>query len=323
MSEPYIGDGARIGIAINADNSGTTWGGTPGTEIAVYPVPGTMKFDEAVKQTPVSVLAVDEYANVTGGVSYTGSFEMPASYLGMELFLQAILGGTLTKTGATAPYVWTPALADPLLYCRIGYYEQLRDATAVSRRFTNAVITALTISCNAEEEARCAVSWAAPTLTVGAEAIPTPVALEPILWSHLAPSFNSVTTHALNSVSVEIAQPVTDGKFQMAASTPTAMRYINRAGQRTFSVEVDFLHDADVDTLAALTSVIPLALVWNNGGTTTAERELNISSSYMYRVGRPHEGGAWDVKNTTLQWFSRAASAPFAITVSNGDDAIP
>jgi hypothetical protein len=323
MAEPFIGDGAVVGIAINADNSGTTWGGTPGTEIAVRPYPGTMKWDRSCKQNPVADLRVDEGHNVTGGKSYSGSFEMPASYLGMELFLQALLGGTLTKTGATAPYTWTPALADELLYCRIGYYTQDRAGTAVSRRFTNAAISAITISCNAEEEAKVTVSWVAATLTVGTEAIPTPVALEPILWSHLAPTFNSVTTHQLYSVKLEIAQALSDAEFQMYATTPTVLAYIQRAGQRTCSVEAEFLHDSTTETLADVLTAIVISLIFDNGGTTTAERELNIQLNGGYLEGRSDTDGAWGVKKTTLKWMNRAATAPYAITIKNGDDTIP
>lgn len=323
MGEPYIGQGGVVGIAINADNAGTTWGGTPGTEIALRPYPGTMKWGRGVKQSPVADLRVDEGFNVTGGKGYSGSFEMPASYLGMELPLQAILGGTLTKAGATAPYTWTPALADPILYCRIGYYTQLRDASAKSKRFTDAVITALTITCSAEGEARCTVSWVAATLTAGTEAIPTPVELEPILWTHLAPTFNSVATHRLYSVKIEIAQAITDAEFQMAATSPDAVQYLERAGQRTFSVEAEFLHDADVDTLADVLTGIVIALVFDNGGTTAAERELNIQANAAFLDSMQETDGAWDVKKTTLKWLNRKSTAPFAITIKNGDDSIP
>lgn len=323
MGEPYIGQGSVVGIAINADNSGTTWGGIPGTEIAVRPYPGSMKWTRGCKQSPISDLRVDEGHNVTGGQGYSGSFEMPASYLGMELFLQALLGGALTKTGASAPYVWTPALADKLLYCRIGYYTQLRDGTAQSKRFTDAVITAITLSGSAEQEVRATVSWVAAELTAGAEAIPTPVALEPILWDHLAPTFNSVATHRLYSVKVEIAQAITDAEFQMAATDSDVVQYLERAGQRTCSVEAEFLHDADVDTLADVLTGIVISLVWNNGGTTTAEREFNFQANAGFLDGRSETDGAWDVKKTTLKWLNRAASAPYAITISNGDDTIP
>lgn len=323
MGEPYIGQGSVVGIAINADNSGTYWGGTPGTEIAVRPYPGTMKWTRGCKQTAIADLRVDEGHNVTGGKGYSGSFEMPASYLGMELFLQALLGGTLTKTGATAPYTWTPALADKLLYCRIGYYDQLRDGTAKSRRFTDGVITAISLSGSAEAEVRATVSWVAATLTAGSEAIPTPVALEPVLWSHLAPTFNSVATHRLYSVKVDIAQAITDAEFQMAATDPTVVQYLERAGQRTCSVEAEFLHDADVDTLADVLTGIVISLIWDNGGTTTAERELNVQLNGGYLDGLSRTHGAWGVDKTTLKWMNRAASAPFAITIKNGDDTIP
>lgn len=323
MAGPFIGDGAVVGIAINADASGTTWGGTPGTEIAVRPYPGTMKWDRGCKQTPVADLRVDEGYNVTGGKGYSGSFEMPASYLGMELFLQAILGGTLTKVGAAAPYTWTPALADEILYCRIGYYTQDRAGTAVSRRFTNAAITAITLSCAAEEEAKVTVSWVAATLTVGTEAIPTPVVLESVLWSHLAPTFNSVSTHRLYRVSLEIASPLSDAEFQMAATDPTVMQYIQRTGQRTCSVEAEFLHDSTTETLADVLTAIVIALVFDNGGSTSAERELNIQLNGGYLEGRSDTDGVWGVKKTTLKWMNRAASAPFAITIKNADDTIP
>ncbi len=100
MGEPYIGQGGVVGIAMNADNSGTTWGGTPGTEIALRPYPGTMKWTANCKQSPVADLRVDEGHNVTGGIGYSGSFEIPACYLGLVLPFQGILCGAITTTGA-------------------------------------------------------------------------------------------------------------------------------------------------------------------------------------------------------------------------------
>ena len=247
---------------------------------------------------------------------------MPACYLGLVLPFQGILGGDITTTGATAPYSHSIALADQLLYCRIGYYEQLRDGSAKSKRFTDAVITALSLSCSSEGEARVTVSWVAATLTVGTEAIPTPQELEPIIWSHLSPTFNSVATHRLSSLKFEIAQAITDQEFQMAATTPGAVQYLERSGQRTCSVEAEFLHDADVDTLAALRTAIVISLIFDNGGTTTAERELNIRLNGAFLEGRPETGGAWGVKKTTLKWMNRLATAPFAVTIKNGDDTI-
>jgi hypothetical protein len=323
MGEPYIGIGACVGIALNADNSGTFWGGTPGTAVALRPYPGTLKWEEKCKQSPVADLRVDEGHNVTGGVSYTGSFEVPLSYVGMELIHALLCGTAPAKTGATAPYQWDTALAEKLMYGAITYYNQERDGTAQSLAFTNAVVTALSVSCKAEEEARATVSWAAATLTIGTTALPTPTALEPVIWSHLEPVFNSVSTHRLFSVGFEISQEVSDGEFQMAAATPTAQAYIERTGQRTVSVDAEFLHDADVDTLAALTTGIVITVLWNNSGTTTAEREYSLVCNAAFREGRPETKGNNGVQKTSLKWSNRKAATPWAVQTKNGDDTIP
>ena len=88
-------------------------------------------------------------------------------------------------------------------------------------------------------------------------------------------------------------------------------------------VEAEFLHDADVDTLAAVRTAIVISLVFDNGGTTTAERELNIQLNGAFLEGRPETGGAWGVKKTTLKWMNRLAAAPYAVTIKNGDGTIP
>ncbi len=320
MSEPYVGQGGVIGIAMNADNGGTYWGGAPAEEVAVRPYPGTMKWTESCKQAPVADLRVDEGHNVTGGVGYSGSIEIPACYLGLVLPLQGILCGDITTSGATAPYTHAIALADKLAYCRIAYYEQMRDGTPKSKLFGDAAITALTLSCSAEAEMRASISWAAATLTPGAEAIPTPVALEPILWDHIRATFDGVTTHRLYSIKLEFAQPVTDQEFQMAAADTAAVQYLERSGQRTMSVEAEFLHDAGVDALAAKRTSIPISIVCDNGATAGARRALNITIPAGFREGRPETGGAWGVKKTSLKWFARQATAPYSVTVVNGDN---
>lgn len=323
MGEPYISTGACVGIALNADASGTFWGGTPGTAVILRPYPGTMKWEEKCKQSPVADLRVDEGENVTGGKSYSGSFECPLSYVGMELIHAAMSGTAPAKTGATAPYTWDTAVIEKLMYCAITYYNQERDGTAQSLLFTNCVITAFSVKCQAEAEARATISWTGNALTIGTTALATPTALEPVLWSHLEAVFNSVTTHNLYSIGFDITQDVSDGEFQMCATTPGTQTYIERTGQRKVTIDAEMMHDSTVDTLAALTTGVVIKILWNNSGTTTAEREYSLTANACFREGRSETKGSYPVQKTSLKWSNRKASAPWALQTKNGDDTIP
>jgi len=322
MGDPYIGTGAVVSIAMNADNSGTYWGGTPATAVCTRVRPAGLKWSEVCKQSGVEQMRVDEAFNVTGGVYYKGSVEMPASYLGLELWIQAIMDGAITD-GLTDPYTHTMALAEKLMYCQIIYYTQLRNATAKSKTFTNCKVTGMKFSIEAEKEATVTFDWIGATMAAGNTALGTPTEIEPILWNHLAPSINSVTTHRLYSMGFEIAAPVTEGDFGMAALTPGSLLHIERAGMRTLAIDASFLHDADVDTLAALTTGLPMVFTFDNAGATTTNRKFVLTVGAGYREGREETDAVWGVKKTSLKWTNRKSSAPWGIVTTNSDTAIP
>lgn len=323
MGEHYIGVGAVVGIAANADSSGTYWGGTPGTAVNVRIKPGGLKWSEVTPQEGVEEMRTDEAHNATGGTYYKGSVEMVASYIGMELWIQALMDGSITTTGGTgAPYIHTQALAEsPLRYSTVTYYRQLRNGSDISLAFANAKITLAKFSFAQGGAGVVSFDWIAATMTAGTTAAPAPTECEPILFSHLssgALSLNSVTTHRAKSVSFEIAAPSTEGEFGQSG----VLDHIERSGQRTVSFETELFHDADVDTLMALKTGIPITLTFDNGGATTAEREMTLTLPAAFREGREETGGVWGMETVSGKWINRSTSA-WGFVTKNSDSAIP
>lgn len=320
MAEHYIGTGAEVGIACNAITSGTHWSGTPGTAVVVRPTPGGLKWTDVTPMESVEEMRTDDANNVQGGTYYKGSVEMVASYLGMELWLQQLMDGAITTTGASDPRTHTQALSEhPLLYSAITYYRRLRDGSAKSLAFTNCRVTGGKFSWTQGQAGKVSFDWVGAVCTPGTTAIPTPVECEPILFSHIVPSINSVTTHRLKSFSFEIGNPATEGDFTQA----NALDHIERSGMRTLNIEAEFLHDAAVDTLAAVKSGIPMSILFDNGLLTTFERELCLTVGAAFREGLDETDAVWGAKTTSLKWVNRLSAAPWGIYTKNAADTIP
>ena len=71
----FVGQNARLGVAVNAESSGETFGGTPGDYEVFKLKPGGFKVEERCAKQYVEEVDVDPRDIITGGVYYTITFD--------------------------------------------------------------------------------------------------------------------------------------------------------------------------------------------------------------------------------------------------------
>ena len=297
----FVGQNARCLCAINAATAGVSFGGTPGDyECMKIATGGGFKVEPRNAKAIVEEVDVDPRDIVTGGLYYTITADLVGSYSYREHLLRLIAGGAITTAG-TGPYVHTFVNAGNLLFGAIAieYTDQgAAENTIIKEIYTNFCVTAISFSESPEGYLTMSVSGIATALTrTTDETVLTSVQnSEVISWSHLTASLNGTTTYHLGDVGIELASSLSEGEFDHAATTPTTLDYIGRAGMREVKWNYGLRMDAAAYTLISdVTTAWKSAnsLVWNNGGTTTSERELSFvfGKSYIEGAGATH--GAW------------------------------
>jgi hypothetical protein len=297
----FIGDNIRVGVAINAETSGVTYGGTPGTYDVMKLAPGGgFKVEPVCKKTVAEEVDVDARDVVNGGLYYTITMELLGSYSYREHIWRLLFGGAIATTGASAPYTHAQALADKLLFgaVKLEYTDQAEQANEViTEVYSNFTVSAVSIKESPEGYMMMTVSGIASAMTraINVAALTAVQNTEVISWSHLTATLNSVSTYKVGEISVDIAAALSEGEFDHAATTPAVLPGIFRSGQRVLTWSVTVRMDAAAYTLIGDTTALwtTNSLVWNNGAATTSNRQLQVVIGTSYIDGSPRTLGGW------------------------------
>lgn len=321
----FVGQNARLGVAVNAEASGETFGGTPGDYEVFKLKPGGWNVEERCAKEFVEEVDVDPRDIVTGGLYYTITFDCVMSYSYREHIFRLITGGAIGTTGE-GPYVHTFANADKVLFgaLRFEYTDQAAQANEIiTETYSNFAISAISLSESPEGFVNMTVSGIATALTraTNVASLSTVQNTEPVSWSHLTATLNGTSTYHLGDVSIELAQELTEGEFDHAATTPATLDFIGRSGQRTAQMGFDIRMDSSAYTLLASQETIwdsANSFVWNNSGENAAEREASFVFGDAYQENFSNPGATWgrQTSNVTMM-VQDGSTAWLALTITN------
>lgn len=327
----YMGKNAHVGVAINADNGGVTFDGTPGDydHIPIKKLAVTPREDKTYNEG----LTVNQEDYCRGGRYYTLVLEVELSYAYQEKLIQLALGGEINTTGSD-PYDHDIAIADELLMGSLilEYGDQAAAADEiVAETFANIVVTGMEIKHDTQGFATATFNMVSSGMTrVNNQAAFTSTeTLERIKFRHLAPTLNGTGTHRLGNVSVAVNQPVSEGEFDFAATTPETVDFWQRGGVRevtgsfdipSTSASYDEVDDGDTEWDGTNT------LVWNNGESGTDEREFKITMGHLVveDPGRSYESlGRVIHAGVSVRAMHSSGTPSINIDVKNGRSSIP
>ena len=322
----FIGDNVRVGVAINAETSGMTYGGAPGTyDVMKLATGGGFKVEPRNAKTRVEEIDLDARDVIVGGLYYTITMELVGSYSYREHIYQLIMGGAIGTTGA-GPYTHAQALADKLLFgaIKLEYTDQAEQASEViTEIYSNFAATALSFKESPEGYLTMTVSGIASAMTraINVASLSTVQNTEPISWAHLSPSLNGTTTYHIADIGIDLGVKLSEGEFDHAATSPALLPGIFRAGPRELGWTVGLRMDAAAYTLSGDTTALwtgANSFTWNNGAATTSNRQLVITfgTSYIDSAGRTQ--GAFGRETRPLNMKALDGSTRFlAITTIN------
>jgi len=295
----FIGQNARVGVAINAEVDGTTFGQTAGSYEYLKIKAGGFTYEPRNNKSIIEELDVDPTDYVVGGLYYTWTLTTVMSYSYREKLYELIMGGAITSAGA-APITHTFALADKVKFgsLAVEYSDQKANSGEIIKEvFANACVTAISISESPEGNAEMTVSGLATAMTrTTNNTLSSVTDTEPVKWNHFTPTLNGTTTYRLGSIGFDIGASLSEGDFDHAATAPATLNFIGRSGVRDVSWKFDIRMDAAAYTLTGDTTAEWTGdnkFVWNNGGAGASERELSIQfgDSFIDSASRPI--GAW------------------------------
>jgi len=332
----YIGMNTVVGVGINANNGGSTFGGSPAGFDYFRIKPGGFKYEPRNAKNVVEELDVDPTMVCIGGLYYTWTLDCVMSYSYREQLLQLITGGDITTAGA-GPYTHDLALADQVLFGGIEVYYTDQQLTGVKETFENCAVTAVSFSQDAEGALQLSVSGVATGMTRTAESFAgTVLDTEPICWRDWSiegtvstdlSTFNDDTTRRIGSVSCDIGASLTEGEFDMAITTPATMSFLGRSGVRDVKWGFDIRMDSDSYALIDQTDFVwdgANILSWNNGAAAGAERALVITLGDSYIDGASRSLGAWGRETRSVSLISiDGTTSVIDIDFVNGRDVIP
>lgn len=329
----YIGDNVRVGVAVNAESSGMTYGGTPGTyDVFKLAAGGGISIEPRVAKERVDEVDVDARDVIFGGLGYTITMELIGSYSYREKLFQLISGGAISTTGASAPYAHAVALADKLLFgsLKLEYTDQAEQANeVVNEVYSNFCVTALSLKESPEGYLQMTVSGVASALTrtTNVAALTAVNNSEPISWSHLTVSLNGATTYKVGDISVDITADIVADEFDHAATTPALLPGIFRSGHREVGWSVDVRMDSSAYTLTADTGTTwtgANSFTWDNGAATTANRKLVLTFGNSYIETSSHGIKGWGRQTRTVPLKALDGSTRcIAIVCHNARTTIP
>lgn len=327
----FIGQNARVGVAINGESSGMTFGGTPGSyDYMKLASGGGFKVEERCAKQVVEEIDVDARDIVTGGIYYTLTIDLVLSYSYREKLFQLFMGGALSTSGS-GPYDHAIAKADKVLFGAIAfeYSDQAAQANEIIKEiYTNFAVTAISLGESPEGYVTMTVSGIATgrTRTTNEASLSTVQNSEPVSWSHLTATLNGTSTYHLGDLSVELSQSLTEGEFDHAASTPATLDFVGRAGQREVKYGFDIRMDSSAHTLLASQATqwtSANSFVWNNSGGGAAEREVSLVFGDSYQEGFPQTMAAYGRETASISMIALDGStAILDVDIKNGRSSI-
>lgn len=316
-NEWFVGTPSRIGITVNAAGATQSWGGTAQTLRYFKPMSGQLGATIGRQQTHLDALSVDPLSVSTGGRSWSGSFQLPLSYAYHEGLLRLILGGADTSAG-DGPYTHTLALADPILYGTLVYYYENYKGTRTALTITNAVITQVTIEQTAQNRPTISVSW------VGQKGTLTTPGAAPSLVTPEFPDWDDCTLtvggEALigRSFSLDIATGAEEGDFGIGSADSPDVVFVGRSSARVVTLTVDAgADDVTEGWLIAGTAISTNSINWDNGATSTDNRDITITLSDLYPQPADSQKGTFGKLNHSLTFLAVGATQ-LAVVTTNG-----
>jgi len=280
-----VGRSAFIGFAVNAATAGETFGGTPGGYDYMRVKPKGFKLQPRQKKEIVDELGVDTRDTIDGGLWWSWSADCYASYSFREKPFHLWAGGAITTTGASAPYTHAIALSDKPLWgaLKAFYADNAEQANEICcDTLSNVLVTGISGKESPEGGLELSLSGLAVSRAYveNVASFPAINESEVIKWDHLAPTLNAVASYELNTLDFNLSNKMEEGVFDHAATTPRTMKGSARVGHREITWHVDVREKrAEAETLVSDTTTAwsgANSLIWNNGGLTTAARELSL-----------------------------------------------
>lgn len=329
----WIGRSCVVGVAINADNGGTTEGGTPGSyEYFLAMSDGVEVQMNGEQAHPDGDMDVDPQYIETGGVYYSGKIKAKGSYSYREKLWQLILGGSITTAGS-GPYVHTIALSDDPLFGALKIF--FSDPAANANEFrcwslTDVLVTDASITQSMDGQAEMEFSWLAKSCSKSTNEASIPSANLPELmsWRHLAVTLNG-TAVRVAAANVHVAAPASeDDMFSMAATNPAVPDFMDRGGPRVVDCGMDLrMNNTNEALLATPASELTSGIVynWDNGGATTSNRDLTITIGNAKFQSRSTQLAKWGRITESVKFLARDATSPrvIAVAFTNGRSSIP
>jgi len=305
----YIGQNAVLGVALQDEASGETFGhAICGTYDYMRVKPGGFKYEVRNAKNTIDELNVDPSLLCVGGLYYTWTAELVMSYSYREKLFMLALGSTDDYV-AGPPMVHGITPADKIRFGSIQLVytdEAAQDDLWITETFSNTAITSLSLKQDAEGELTLSVSGVATAMTRATDFAGQSITItttEPVCWGVLTPSLDGTTTFRLGSISMDVDMPSTEGEFDMAASTPNTLAFLGRSGPRTVKYGVDIRMDAGAYTLVGDTSGVwdgANSLVWNNGAAGADNRIFSLVFGESYVTGAGRTPPVWGRETRTL-----------------------
>ena len=315
----YLGNASAVGITPQAAGSTGGWDGTPHVLRYFTPIEGQAGLHIGRSQEPdPPTMAVDAESVTAGGSRCSGHFTIPLSYAYNEGLFGLIAGALAVKTEASAPYFHTSTPARGPLYATLAYYWDNYKGTKWLETITNALITQLTITQDPEKKPLLSGNWYAQKharTTPGAA--PTLVTLEYPEWTDNVLTLGGATLNHYG-LKLDIAWAAEEGKYGIGDADNPAPIFVARSAQRvtTLSVKTDDTDEIG-DLLISGADIATNSIVWNNGGTTTAEREIGIALSSLRLKDTDLDRAKFGTLPVDLTLLAYGA-APFTIVSKNG-----
>lgn len=331
MSGYYVGQNVRAKVSINAADvsAGITFDGTPGTA-DVFKVTGSgFTWEPRNVKTIVEEIDVDPNDVVIGGLYYTITIESVLSYSYRENLFRLIACGAISTTGT---YDHAFAVEDFVLFgeAAVEYTDEAAQANEIiEEAFANFAVTAFSISESPEGYATLSVSGIATGLsrTKTQASLSTVQDTEVVSWSHFCPTLNGTATYRVADIGFDWAAALTEGEFDHACTTPATLSFVGRSGMRdlgwNFGLRMDTsAYDLIADTTALWTSAN--SFVWNNGLSSTDEREISLIFGDAYIDSTSAPTGAWGRQTREVSMKSLDGTTPIInIDIKNARTTIP
>lgn len=319
-----IGQNAVLGIALQDETSGTSFGQSPLTYDYIRIKPGGFKYKPENAKNIIEELDVDPNFVCVGGLYYTWSAEMVMSYSYREKWFMLLLGGTDTYA-AGPPMTHEITAADKVRYGSINFIytdEAAQDSLWASKVFANVVVTSLGLKLSPEGEMTLSVSGIASSMTPVRNFAGQSVTVrttEPICWNPgtFTPTIGGTTTYRLSDFALDCGAPMQEGEFDMAASTPAAMSAILRSGMRDVKWTVGMRADSAVDTLvtAVGTALSSNSFSWDNGTVGAGQRQFLLTLGTSYIDGASRTLGEWGRESVSMACVAKDSASPRIMTV--------